>query len=416
MKVILLAWRNIFRQKRHTAATLLAVILGIAGLVVFEGFLHQLMGSFRDSTILSGIGHLQVASRADYWKKGEYSPYSYALADHGKVEQSLQHDPRVLSVFPSTGFTCLAGAGTKSLSLLVKAFPNSRMYFSQKTNRRADASQLVPDKFYLGHLEAGEEPDPLQTGELYLGATAARILGVRPGDTVTLMALLPEGGLNGRDFKIRGLFTSPGFDRYFAYTDYKTAMDFTLQKAPPVLHILLRHRQDTAGVAGELAVKFPQDHVKTWQELAVYYRQVNSMFTTFLTIIQAILMLVTLFLLANSMARSVLERRREWGTLRALGTPAPAIVVMVLLEGILLGGVGGLAGLGVGYAAAGVINLCGGLPFHNASQLLSVDVVPEASLVGVAVLPLLITGALAALAPAWQAVKTQPADSLRELA
>lgn len=416
MKVILLAWRNVFRQKRHTAATLAAVILGLAGLVVFEGFLHQLMGAFRDSTILSGIGHLQVSSSTEYWKKGEYSPYPYALGDSVQVEQFLKHDPRVLSVFSSTGFTCLAGAGTKSLPLLVKAFPADKMYFSQATNTRADASQLIPDKFDLGHLTAGEEPSPLQPGELYLGATAARILGVHPGDTVTLMALLPEGGLNGRDFKIRGLFTAPGFDQYFAYTDYPTARDFTLQKAPPVLHVILRNRQDTAGVAAELALRFPQDYVKTWKELAVYYLQVNSMFATFLTVIQAILMLVTLFLLANSMARSVLERRREWGTLRALGTPAGAIVVIVLLEGLLLGGVGALAGLGIGYAAAGIINLAGGLPFHNASQLLSVNVVPEASLVGRVLLPLLITGALAALAPAWQAVKTQPADSLRELA
>ncbi len=413
MKAFKLAWRNLFRQKLRTLTTLLAVVLGLAGLVVFEGFIHQLMEAFRDSTILSGLGHVQISTSAQYWKDGEFSPYAYKLDHASKIEAQLKQDNRVLTVFPSTGFTAMATFGNHSASLLVKAFPSERMYFSPQATKKADASQMNPAKFYLGTLRAGQEPSPSQPGEIYLGATLARILQIKPGQVLTLMVLLPEGAVNGQDFKVRGIFSSAGFDQYYAYTDYPTALRFTQSQAPPVLHVLLKHRQDTDSFALATARAFPQFALKTWKQLAVYYLQVNGMFSTFLSVIQAIILIVTIFLLSNSLARSVLERQREWGTLRAMGSPARSIILLILTEGALWGLSGGVLGLALGFLLSSLLNLGGGVPFHNGPQLLSVQVHPDLLATGQTLIPLMLTGVLAALGPALHAVRQNPADSLR---
>ena len=62
MKTLAMAWRNLFRQKRRTLITLSALIIGLCGVVIFQGYIGSLMRGFRDSTIRSGIGHLQIAA------------------------------------------------------------------------------------------------------------------------------------------------------------------------------------------------------------------------------------------------------------------------------------------------------------------------------------------------------------------
>ena len=86
-----------------------------------------------------------------------------------------------------------------------------------------------------------------------LGETAARILGAKPGTLITLMAVLPDGGLNGRDFTVSGVYKAPGRDKIFAFTDYDTALDFTSQTAPPVIHVLAKD----IGAVGGIAARFP---------------------------------------------------------------------------------------------------------------------------------------------------------------
>src|SRR5208283_1118720 len=112
----------------------------------------------------------------------------------------VRKEPGVEAVFPSTGFTSIAGFGDKSATLLVKAYPADRMYFAPPAGPGSTAAEAPRDRFSLGVLVAGSAPSPSDRDRIVLGETAARILGVRAGDIVTLMGILPEGALNGRDF------------------------------------------------------------------------------------------------------------------------------------------------------------------------------------------------------------------------
>jgi len=264
--------------------------------------------------------------------------------------------------------------------------------------------------FTLGELVAGAWNPQGPPDRIVLGKTAARILKAQVGDLVTLMAILPGGELNGRDFTVSAIYRSAGKDKIFAFTDYATARDFTHLTDAPVLHLLARSPDQAAGIASLV----PAGHaVKTWPELATYFVQVNTMFAGFLSVIRAILLLITLFILGNTMNRIVFERMREWGTLRALGTKAREILGLVVLEGALQGLMGAFLGIAAGFVIALVINLAGGIPFLDGTTIRRIKIVPDDQSVWWNLVPVIITAALAAFLPALRAMRLSPSEALR---
>jgi len=408
MKTIAMAWRNLFRQKRRTLITLSALVIGLCGVVIFQGYIGSLMCGFRDSTIRSGIGHLQIAASSGYFEDGEFNPFSFQIKDAGALLAGLEKQPEVQAAFPSTGFTAVAGMGEKSVTLLMKGYPAERMYFAP-----ARGTPAAPeDKFSLGTLTAGALAEPGQRDRIVLGETAARILGAGPGSVITLMAVLPDGGLNGRDFTVSGIYKAPGRDKIFAFTDFDTAMDFTRLDAAPVIHVLTRDIQEAGTVAGRLPRGMA---VRTWHDLAVFYVQVNTMFAGFLNVIRGIILLVTLFILANTMNRIVRERMREWGTLRAVGTKKGTVLLLVVLEGCFLGIVGAVLGIALGFGASLLINQAGGLPYVSNGQRIAIKILMSGQTVWLNLIPAAVVGALASLLPGLRAVRLTPSECLRQV-
>ncbi len=408
MKTIAMAWRNLFRHKRRTLITLSALIIGLCGVVVFQGYIGSLMRGFRDSTIRSGIGHLQIAASAAYFEDGEFNPFAFQIQNAESIMARVREEPDVRAVFPSTGFTAVAGLGEKSVTLLVKAYPADRMYFAPASG----PSSAPEDRFGLGTLIAGSLAAPGQKDAIVLGETAARILGAKPLSVVTLMAVLPDGGLSGRDFTVSGIYGSPGRDKIFAFTDYDTAMDFTGMRAAPVIHILAKD----IGDAGAVAARLPAGVVfRTWHDLATYFVQVNTMFGGFLNVIRGIILLVTLFILANTMNRIVRERMREWGTLRAMGTRKSGVLLLVVLEGCFLGIVGSALGVALGFGVSSLINQAGGLPFITDGRRIVVRILVSGQSVWLNLVPAAVVGALASLLPGLRAVRMTPSECLRQV-
>ena len=59
-KFLLLAFRNVFRNRRRTVMTLLMVGGGVAGLLLVGGFFAFMFRGLRESTIRTGLGHIQI--------------------------------------------------------------------------------------------------------------------------------------------------------------------------------------------------------------------------------------------------------------------------------------------------------------------------------------------------------------------
>jgi putative ABC transport system permease protein len=120
------------------------------------------------------------------------------------------------------------------------------------------------------------------------------------------------------------------------------------------------------------------------------------------------------FLVFSTQALSIVRRRSQFALLRVIGLTRQQLLGQILLEGAVLGFLGALLGLGLGYlAAAGAIHVFGGDLgsgfFSGIKPRLHFDPLAAAIFF---ILGLTVT-LLGSAAPAWEAAKAKPAQALK---
>jgi len=84
--------------------------------------------------------------------------------------------------------------------------------------------------------------------------------------------------------------------------------------------------------------------VQTWLDQAFFYQSVRGLYNRIFGALGLIIGVIVVFVVTNAMAMAIIERTREIGTLRALGTLPSQLLRTLALEGMVLGGVGAVLG------------------------------------------------------------------------
>jgi putative ABC transport system permease protein len=128
-----------------------------------------------------------------------------------------------------------------------------------------------------------------------------------------------------------------------------------------------------------------------------------------LNFMAGIALFIGAFLIYNAFSMTVIERTRELGLLRSVGMTQRQVTLLVLLEGVILGGLGALAGAGIGILLSlGLTELMSTI----LGQALDGGTIDLPLLVGSSLLGLTVT-VLAALIPARHAGQISPLEALR---
>jgi len=140
-----------------------------------------------------------------------------------------------------------------------------------------------------------------------------------------------------------------------------------------------------------------------------------AMFNSVLTVIKAILVLIALISvivasvnIMNTMYTAVLERTSEIGVMKAVGARNSDILFIFIFEAGVIGLIGGIIGVGLGYLAANI----GGAAAAGAGYAMLKPIFPPALIIG-CILFALVVGAAAGIMPARRASKLHPVDALR---
>jgi putative ABC transport system permease protein len=103
---------------------------------------------------------------------------------------------------------------------------------------------------------------------------------------------------------------------------------------------------------------------------------------------------------------AVFERTREIGVLRSLGWQRHAILGMILREALLLGLLGGIAGI---FLSFGLVHAISAIPMIGSM----LQPVWELEIFARAIFIALLLGTLGGLYPAYRATRLQPVEALR---
>jgi len=348
---MLMALRNLARNRRRTLISLLVIATGAVALLLTRGFITFSFRGLEGALIHGGLGHLEVAA-ADVAGAGRLDrPVSQALGDWSTVRDRLAALPEVAAVGANVHLMGIAStpAGTSASFIAVGVEPEREeaMGFAAKVRAGSGLPAGAPAE--------GED-------QVLLARGLATTLGVEPGGSVTLLVFTPDGSLNAVDTRVSGIFTSgvQDLDSRLAKVHLVTAQRLLQSEGVSDLLILLRDGVPLAtgqrAVAAAVAAHQPPLAVVDWQTRAPFFEQVRNLYSGIFWFLGSVILVLVVLSTSNTLLMSVLERTRELGTLRAIGTSRPQVGAIVLLEALWLGLLGGGLGSLLGWVATLTIN------------------------------------------------------------
>src|SRR5205085_2883657 len=185
-----LALRNVFRNRRRSAITLVVIVFGAVGLILFGGYKARTFVGLRESTIRNGVGHLQIYKRGFAHAEAQ-KPLQFGLDNPDELRRAVERDPRVSMTTAQVTLMGLVSNGEKSETFMATAVEPEK------------DRQMAAQRITAGSDLPSNEPDAV-----ILGRGLAASMHAKPGDYLTLMSTTTTGSLNAIDVRVAGMFMS----------------------------------------------------------------------------------------------------------------------------------------------------------------------------------------------------------------
>lgn len=397
-----LAFRTIVRQARRSALGVGAIAFGVIALLLAAGFIQWIFLDMREATIRSFLGHIQVV-RTGFLDAGTADPFSFLLPEDSPERKRIEAWPGVKVLSPRLRLSGLISAGESTVSFIGEGVvPEAEQMLS--------ASLTIADGAPL----SAEDPKGI-----ILGRGLADNLGVQIGQTVVLLVKTKSGGVNATEARVAGFFTTvnKAYDDAALRVPLPMAQELLRTKGAHTWVILLDKTDSTDSTLAALrsAITSPGLELVPWHALADFYKKTVALFSRQVSVVKVIIAIIIVLSISNTLMMSVMERTGEIGTAMALGVTRATILRRFLVEGAVLGVLGGVSGAAVGILLAHAISAVGipmppppGMARGYLGQILVTwGLVFDAMTLAV------LTTLAASLYPAWRASRMEIVDALR---
>lgn len=400
------AARSVGRNVRRTVLSVVGIAIGCA-LALFMESLNRGRGElFARLGSSSGIGHVRIVPAG--WR--DRRDPRLRLADWRSDLQTARSVAGGAIVTVRTRAQVLMAMGTHVVPVeLVGVEP-----------------EVEPHTFrYVQHVQTGRYLRPGERGALVVGQTIADRLSAALDDDIVATAVGPGGDIQSAMFRIVGIVTtgSDDADASVCQVAREDLEKLTGLAGAGEVTIVLDDFRRTETVRRRLAEHLVGgDEALTLVELAPDIEGHFEQDAASSRFVSVIILLIVVLGVASAQLAAVLERRREFAVLSALGMSGARLVRVVAEEALMLGLAGALAGLAIGLPIVWRLSRVG-IDFRrylgNAYSFQGVLVDPVVyGDFGAWIVPYVLIVAigatvLASLYPAWYAARTDPAVTLR---
>ncbi|MFC1597168.1 ABC transporter permease [Planctomycetota bacterium] len=352
MKLRTLVWRELFERKSQMLTCFLAIFLGITTVVAIKNvtyYSEKAVAREMDSLGANVLVLPKATTLQDYYSADmheETIPEEYVMRLTMSDIQGVDNLSPKLCVPVDLGGKQFALTGILPKSeFQAKAAWGGAGIFSRPIG--------------CGAIEMGVDPQPedkktlvrkrvitdLGSHEILVGPDVATFLGLKEGDPLTLM---------GEPFSVIAVLPETGTvddSRIFAHLH--TVQRLSGKDAVVnCIEIVGCCEEISAGLVGNVNKLLPDAKVVTVKQVVATQQNVNHMMGRLSVIFLVIIVVVGGAGIANYMYANVFERRREIGTLMALGAESGLVLRIFLAKALLLGLVGGIGGFVIGTTLA----------------------------------------------------------------
>lgn len=403
MLVVKIAWRNMFRQRRRTILTVLTMFGGFTLAAISIGWADGTYNRIISTFTRNRLGHIQIHARGylDRPSIQDRIDHCYAV---GKEVAAVAGVEAWAPRFLAAG---LASVGDNTAGMSVIGIDPSLESGATGFSRKIVEGRSLSDG---------------PAHEAVLGRGLARRLKAQIGTKAVIVSQAADGSIANDLYTIVGILESgdDSEDQSSLYLHLSDAQElFVLPDAAHEIVIIVQSLGEVGGVTDALRKTLSNANldVEPWQEFAHSFYVAMQADKRGNWILQLIIVLIVAVGVLNTVLMTVLERTREYGVLRALGTRAsvlfPMIVVEVGLMAVSSIVLGTIASLGSNYwlSLHGIAMpepiTYGGMEFtHFNSEI-------NAHSIYVPAVTVLLVALLVSVYPALRACRIEPARALR---
>ena len=358
-----MVWKEMLRRPGHTLTGLLIVALGVAALVAVESVVgsseqkvaSQMQQLGANILILPDGVTLQDYYAAD--AHGKSLPEEYvtriALAQKVGVEElapklsvpaELGGDLIVVTgILPRTEF--YKKSAWQSVDLLTSGLSESAVGKKHEGCGGRSCQIVTADKTDISSYASTRIVHALEMDSALVGADLAKSQGIEEGQSIRIL---------GEEFQVAGILPATGTSDDSRVLAHLHRVQEVAESGPivNVIEVMGCCEEVATTLVGELNELLPDARAVTISQIVQTQVTVNRLMNRLSYVIFGILMMIGGASIASVMFANVAERKRELGTLMALGATPGMVSRMILLKASAVGLFGGVCGLALGLIAA----------------------------------------------------------------
>jgi len=401
--LLIIAWRNIWRNKLRSFVVIVSVSLGLVGGIFSMAMMYGMINQRVQNIIENEISHMQI----HHPKFTENYEMQYVVPNAIELQQKLMSSSEVEAVCSRLRIPGMASSAQSGVGVMILGI---------QPDEERRVTRIHKSLVEGSYLEGRRNP-------IIIGEKLARKLKVRLRSKIVLTFQPREGELARGAFRIVGIYKTNNsvFDQGQIFVKRSDLVRISEYQDDKVNELALWLRQmDTAPILSKQFQKSRQDiQFLPWRKIQPDLAMVTDFMAEYFVIFMSIILGALGFAIVNTMLMVVMERIRELGMLMAIGMNRGRVFRMIILESVFLCLVGGIAGDGISFVLIEYFNHAGidlGLFAEGfESWGYSSQVYPELEsrfyfIIGFMVVGM---GIGAAVYPAWKVLRYQPAKALR---
>jgi lipoprotein-releasing system permease protein len=412
--MMFLCIKHLLSRKKQSALILLGIVIGTAAYVAISGMMLGFQEKLMDQ-LVNNDAHIRISAREDVLTKAEMNSFSDSIhvfwiippsgrKDSAKIEypigwfQRFNNDSDIMAYSPQVNMNVIFNRGKITLA--------GRMIGSDPV-RQIKVTNINDYMVEGSFLKIGSAGNRIVIGqELLIN------LGARISETL----LISSGTSAPRPFKIVGVF-STGIKAIDQGTIFSSLADAQSLRGTPseITDIAIKVRDPQTVEDKVEQLRFgARDKILSWKESSASILSVFKTQDIVRNSMTIAIIVVAGFGIYNILSILVTQKRRDIAILRSMGFTPRDILMLFFNQGLLLGLLGGVIGLMVGFGLShiiGAIKIDAGRALNSSNQMIiSYDywIYIKAWVIA------LLSSVFSALWPSFEAGRLEPMDIIRE--
>lgn len=396
------ALESLAANKLRSALTILGIVIGVAAVIAMLSVGRGAEASITGSIEGIGTNLLFIFRNRD---ENVRNPQPLTLADAEAIRDPFAA-PHVIGVAPIIATNAKVSYASESATVEISGITPD---YATVRNYRVTEGEFIGEQHILGRASVALlGPDIAETlfgrreglvGETFrIEGQPFRVLGILEAKGGSQFNN-PDEGILIPLTSMQARLASRGGDRVDVILAQASSANDVSRAADEIAQVLRARHRSPIGV-DDFTILSQQDFLDTASTI-------TGILTIFLGGIAGISLLVGGIGIMNIMLVSVTERTREIGLRKALGARRSDILIQFLTESALLSMLGGIIGIGLGWALSVLVGQIAAANDATLNPVLGIDVILLATLFSTAV------GLFFGIYPANRAASLEPVEALR---